>query len=187
MSGGFWRGAAWLPRTALLLAGAAALVNGSSFVGLTAENVPRAVYGLHLAVMALGVVLFCRIGLHHLAFWRLARRARAGQGPGPTIGPTRAPRWLRLAAVAATAYGVALLLWGAVSFGEGFAERRDGGYVWMRGRTVVRALTAAEYERYQAMGLRLMSAWWTFFALLICWASHVVHERVRILGRLDDA
>jgi hypothetical protein len=125
---------------------------------------------VHLAIMTLGFLLFARIAVHH----RLSRRA-GGWRPDSTP----LPRQLLWGAVASLGYMLALFLGLFAVYGEGSAEVRDGREVWVIGDSVVRALAPGSVATFDARTLRVFSAAWLFFGLLIALTGHRVEERIR--------
>ena len=62
---GFWRTAAPLPRMALGLAALSGGVLVGTLFGLRATGPGQALYGIHLGVLGLGLLLFGQVVLHH--------------------------------------------------------------------------------------------------------------------------
>lgn len=167
----FWRGTSRQPRLSLMVALVAALMNLAAWFGLGANEASVPIFAIHFAVMLLGVLLFFRIVYHH---YLVVRHGDIDANASP-------PRWLVVTTLASFGYLVAtagLLLY---TFGEGGPEPRDGGYVWVRGHTVVSAITAEDYARFQRGFLRVFSAAWLFFALAIAAGSHAVGRRIPVL------
>ena len=143
-----------------------------TLVGLTANGPGLAVYSIHLAVMALGLVLVGRVGWHHL--WSLRR---------PHIEHMRTDIPRSLKALTGAAFTVCLLLFvtSFTTYGEGGPELHAGQYTWIREGTPVRTMTPDEYESFEAGVLRAFAAAWLSFSLMIAWAGHVVDTRLRRL------
>ena len=81
--------------------------------------------------------------------------------------------------VASLGYMLALFLGLFAVYGEGNAEVRDGREVWVVADSVVRALAPGAGRTFDARTLRLFSAAWLFFGLLIALTGHRVEERIR--------
>jgi hypothetical protein len=145
-----------------------------TFLGLRGSGPGLAVYGLHLAVMVLGLTLVGRVMWHHL--WSI-RRPRAEPAGTPI------PRSLKLLTCAAFAVWLLLLFVSFTSYGEGGPELRGGQYVWVRDGTDVRTLTVEEHDAFQGGVLRVFAAAWLAFSLIIAWAGHVVDTRIRQLRK----
>jgi hypothetical protein len=170
----FWMRTHTLPRAALACAAISAALNVSSYAGLRMNWAGGVLSVVHLAVMALGLALFVRSG-YERTLSVLRRRAHVDGDPVP-----RGLIWLT---VASLAYLVALLIGIAVVYGEGFAEVRDGREVWVVGSSVVRTLPAGSVDAHHARSLRIFSASWVFFGLLVALLAHRVEDRIRALRR----
>ncbi len=133
-------------------------------------------YAVHLVVMLLGFVLFALMTYANLATMRRRGLIR-------TEGPPNLPLPWRLVrvAVASAVYLVALFWYSFSALGEGSPEVRDGQEVWVRASEVVRELRPGERLAFERRELRLFSAAWLFFALVIAIAGHRVLVRVRWL------
>jgi hypothetical protein len=163
----FWRATFTIPRVALVCAVVAGALNVGSYVGLPMSG-PLAV--VHLAIMACGVALFCRIGLHHALAWH-------AKGVRPS---TRALPWrLIWSTVAAAGYLAVVALAFVAAYGEGSAEVRGGREVWVNGGEVVRTLVPGSVAAFNVWMLRVFSAAWLFFGLLIAVAGDHIEQRIR--------
>ena len=166
----FWHSTFAGPRTALVCAAIASVLNLGSYAGL-GMSWAGGVFGIvHLAIMALGLLLFDRLAVHHRLSWN-------ADGWRPESTPL--PRRLIWAAVASLGYLLALFLGLFAIYGEGTAEVRNGREVWVAGDSVVRALAAGSVARFDARMLRAFSGAWLFFGLLIALTGHRVEERIR--------
>lgn len=162
-----WTTADNLTRTAVLLALAVAAVNGATYFGASPGESTGWTYLLHVSVMILGLLVFLRTGTH------LFRTV---------VGPRRKPapwdRFLVLCTAISIVYLAALTVAVLSDWGEGGAIDRDGRFFWRRNGTIIRELTAFEYERYKAEALRVFSAGWLFFSLaLATWNHNFLHRR----------
>ena len=166
----FWRGAGRLSRAALICAALSALLNVASYAGVTMASAGGSLAVVHLAIMALGFVLFARIWHHHSLAWRQ-----------PAVRPDRPPVPARLgwAAAASLVYLLVLFTWLFAAYGEGAPEVRDGREVWVAAGVVVRKIAPGTIARFEAHTLRLFSAAWLFFGLLIALSAHTVDARLR--------
>ena len=127
----FWRRTPKLPRTALILAVIAGILNAGSYVGLTIESASSGLTGIHAVILILGVTQLVRAGYERmLTGWR--RGVRVDADP--------LPKWLIWSTVGAMLYMVGLIVGVAVAWGEGSAQIRDGREVWVVGNRVVRTL-----------------------------------------------
>jgi hypothetical protein len=166
----FWHSTFTAPRVAIVCAAIASALNLGSYTGL-GMTWANGVFGVvHLAIMALGFLLFARLALHHRLSWR------AG-GWRPEVTPL--PRRLVWGTVASFAYMLALFLGLFAVYGEGNAEIRNGREVWVVADSVVRALAPGSVATFDARMLRAFSAVWLFFGLLIALTGHRVEERIR--------
>ena len=149
---------------------AAALLNLSSYAGLRMSWAGGVLGLVHLALMALGFVLFARIAVHHRLSWRAGGWRLQSTTPLPPL--------LVWAAIASLVYMVALFFGFVGVYGEGSAELRNGREVWVAGDSVVRALPPGSVATFDARMLRVFSAAWLFFGLLTALISHRVEERI---------
>ena len=164
----FWDSTFAAPRAALACAAIAATLNVGSYAGLGMSFAGGAFAIVHLVIMALGFALFVRISQHHM----LAIRA-VGVRPETTVRPAR----LVWATVAALAYVLFLGLFAA--YGEGNAEFRGDREVWVVRDSVVRVLNPGSVAVFDARSLRLFSAAWLFFGLMIALTWHRIEEKIR--------
>ena len=155
---------------ALVCAALAAALNLGSYAGLGMSFAGGVFAVVHLAIMALGFLLFALIGMHHRLSWRAG-----GWQPDTTPLPAR----LIWGAVVSFGYMLVLFLGVLSAYGAGAAEIRNGREVWVVGDSVVRALAPGGVATYNARSLRAFSAAWLFFGLLIALAGHRVGERIR--------
>ena len=155
---------------ALMCAAVAAALNLGSYAGLGISFGGGVFTIVHLAIMALGLILFALIGVHHRLSWRAG-----GWQPDTTPLPAR----LIWGTVVSFSYMLVLLLGVSSMYGAGAAEIRNGREVWVVGDSVVRALAPGGVATYDARSLRVFSAAWLFFGLLIALAGHRVGERIR--------
>jgi hypothetical protein len=125
---------------------------------------------VHLAIMACGFALFGRIGLHHSRVWRAN-----GLRPSTRALPSR----LVWSTVAAAGYLAILAVAFVAVYGEGNAEVRGGHEVWINGNSVVRTLAPGSVEAFNAWMLRVFSAAWVFFGLLISVTGDRIEQRIR--------
>lgn len=166
----FWRRTPKLPRTALILAVIAGILNAGSYVGLTIESASSGLTGIHAVILILGVTQLVRAGYERmLTGWR--RGVRVDADP--------LPKWLIWSTVGAMLYMVGLIVGVAVAWGEGSAQIRDGREVWVVGNRVVRTLPPGSVDAFSAWSLRILSAAWLFFALLIASLGRGIEQRLR--------
>jgi hypothetical protein len=166
----FWDVTFMVPRLALVCAAIAGALNLASYAGLGMSGVGRAFALVHIVVMVLGFVLFVQLIQHHV----LAVRA-AGVQPDTTALPTR----LIWGTVAAGVYLLILLLALFAIYGEGYPELRGGREMWIAPDSPARPLAPGSIAAFEARGLRVFSAAWLFFALLIALTGHRVQEKIR--------
>lgn len=166
----FWRSTFTAPRAALVCTAIAGVLNLGTYAGLRMSWAGGAFALVHLAIIALGFFLCARITVHHRLSWR------AG-GWRPDTTPL--PRRLIWGVVASLGYMLALLLGLFAVYGEGNAEVRNGREVWVAGDSVVRALAPGSVAMFEARTLRVFSAAWLFFGLLIALTGHRVEEKIR--------
>ena len=166
----FWDSTFAAPRAALACAAIAATLNVASYAGLGMSFAGGAFAIVHLVIVALGFALFVRIAQHHV----LAIRA-ADVRPETTARPAR----LVWATVAALAYVLVLSIGLFAASGEGNAEFRGGREVWVVRDSVVRVLKPGSVAVFDARSLRLFSAAWLFFALMIALTWHRIEEKIR--------
>ena len=166
----FWRSTFIAPRVAIVCAATAGVLNVSSYAGLGVSWAGGLFALVHLAIMALGFFLFARIAVHHRLSWRAS-------GWRPDTSPL--PRQLIWGAVASLGYMLALFVGLSALYGDGSAEVRNGREVWVAGDSVVRALAPGSVATFEARTLRVFSAAWLFFGLLIALTGHRVEERIR--------
>jgi hypothetical protein len=164
----FWSRAYTLPRAAIVCAAIAALLNALSYFGFT-MNWAGGLGAIHVAIMLLGLAALVRAGYERM---RSAFRRKVRPDPDPL------PKGLIWLTVASLAYLVALIIMLAAVYGEGFAEVRDGREVWVVGNSVVRTLPPGSVAEHNARSLRIFSASWLFFGLLMALLSHRVEERI---------
>ena len=168
----FWRQTLPTGRLAFSVALIAALVNVLTYVGLNSRGPGAVLFSMHFIVMGLGFALFCLIGFHHLR-WSSASL-------GAMSDESRIPPSLLWLTGGAVAYGIGLFLLMFAVYGEGYPEiGAAGSWVWMRGGEVVRQLSHAETDQFFARELRVFSACWMFFALIISLAWHKLGHRIR--------
>jgi hypothetical protein len=148
----------------------AVVLNAGSYLGLGMSWIGGAFAIIHLVLMVLGFVLFARISLHHSLAWRAA---------GTRIHATPLPVRLIMGTIAALIYLLVTALAVFVIYGEGSAEVRNGQEVWVNGDSVVRTLAPGSVAAFDSFMLRVFSAAWIFFGLLIALVSHRVEERIR--------
>jgi hypothetical protein len=166
----FWDSTLAAPRVALACAAIAATLNVGSYAGLGMSFAGGAFAIVHLVIVLLGFALFVRIAQHHV----LAIRA-GDVRPETTARPAR----LVWATVAALAYVLVLFLGLFAAYGEGNAEFRGGREVWVVRDSVVRVLRPGSVAVLDARSLRLFSAAWLFFGLMIALTWHRIEERIR--------
>jgi len=166
----FWRPTFLLPRAAMCVAALAALLNLASYAGLTMRGPFEPIVAVHLVVMVLGFALFVRILFHHVV---------AVRALGVRVRSSPVPKALIVATVLALVYLLVLSAWVLVTYGEGSPVYRDVQEVWVVGGNVARTLSPGSVETYAARELRLFSAAWLMFSLLIAWAGHVFDGRLR--------
>ena len=162
----------WLVRASLATAAATAAIHGATFVGLTSLGVGGLLYVFHVIVMALFGAVFVRIYRHSFTS---ARRTQAEDTPRTP------PSWLVAVSIVATIYGVALVLSIGTQLGEGYPRAVPGGWAWMNGDAVIRAMTEADYRHFFALELRTFSSWWLFFSLITCCGGYAYGERPKAL------
>ena len=166
----FWDATFGMPRVALVCAAVASVLNLASYAGLNMSGVGGGFALIHVVVMALGFVLIARLIQHHF----LAVRA-AGVQPDTTPLPRR----LIWGTVAAGGYLLMLFVTLLAIYGEGYPELRGGREVWIGPGSPPRSLAPGSIAAFEARGLRLFSAAWIFFALLIALTGHRIQEKIR--------
>ena len=155
-----------------MLAALSVIVLVATLFGLTATGPATAVYGIHLAVMGLGFVLFGRTFLHHMWAWRR---------PDVTHARTEIPRALKLLTIVAFVACIVSFMLSFNTYGEGGPEFQAGHYTWVRDGIAVRELTYDEYRAFEVGILRVFATAWLAFSLMIAWAEHVVDTHLRRL------
>lgn len=153
-----WSSSGFLGRASLCVAAAAAIAHLSALAGAGADGPWAAFFALHLAVMVLGFSAVVRESIG---------RRRGTQAALSSATPGRL-KWLTLIG------GLYCMAWFLVVayHGQGGAVVRNGTYAWVVHGSVVRSLTAAEYNTFQANIARSFSAAWFFAALsLALWHS----------------
>jgi hypothetical protein len=118
----------------------------------------------------LGFTLFVRILFHHFV---------AVRALGVRVRSSPVPKVLIVANALAFVYLLGLFVWMFASYGEGSPAYRDGHEVWVVGGNVARTLSPGSVDTYAARELRLFSAAWLMFSLMIVWSGHVVDGRLR--------
>ena len=177
----FWRDSGGLARTALAVALFALALNAGTYVGLRARGPFAALHALHGVVILLGVALFFAVGWAELR--SAGRRSRSiDPSPAPIV---RLPRSLVAGAVGAGVYLAALVAYAAVAIGEGGADVRDGRDVWVHAGRVVRDLRPGERLAMERFELRIFSASWLFFTLVIALAGGRALARTRTVHAPD--
>ena len=166
----FWRRTYKLPRAALLCAAIAIVLNIGSYIGLTIRSAGGSPMAVHALILVLAVVFMGRAALESVLTLRK---------PGLEVDGVPIPRSLVWLAVGALVYTIATVAHIAVVYGEGSAELRDGREVWVVGNAVVRTLPPGTVQAHAAASLRIFSAAWLFFALLIALRGHHVEQRIR--------
>ena len=166
----FWRSTFTIPRAALVAATVAGFLNLGSYAGLTMSWAGGALGVVHLAITVLGFALVGRIGVHHALSWR---------GAGVRHGTTALPWRLIWSAVVAAGYLLVVCVGFVMVYGEGNAEVRDGREVWVNGSSVVRTLAPGSVATFDARMLRVFSAVWIFFGLLIAVTGDRIERRIR--------
>lgn len=171
----FWAGSFLLPRIALCCAGAGVVVNLLTFAGLRMAGPFMALAIIHVTIVVLGIALFSRIGYHHY----LALRTR-GTGGDSSDFASPIPGRLIVAAVLAAIYFFALALAIFLVYGEGAPVIQDGREVWLYHGVAVRELAPGSVHHFESVMLRVFSAGWIFFGLLIALTGHKVEGRIRM-------
>ncbi len=164
----FWKSANRLSRVALAAAALSAVILLGAFVGLSLDRLGAITYVMHLAVLALLLLLFARVAWHHFTD---ARRPNAEHSARPV------PRSLKRLAVAAIALFVILLVTTAVAYGDGGPELQAGQYVWTRHGRIVRTMTADEHQAFQSSMLRVFASAWLAFSLMVAWVAEGIRRR----------
>lgn len=172
--GEFWREAGSLARTAFVVAAVSLMLNVGTYFGLRARGPLQVLHALHLVVILLGVALVLVTVYTRLR--AVGRRWTTGSGEPPSA---RLPRLLVAAAVGGVLYLIALMAYAGLVIGEGGPELRDGLEVWVHAGRVVRELRPGERLAMERFELRLFSASWFLFGLLIALASHSTLARGR--------
>lgn len=163
-----WHDAGGFARTALAVALLSLAINAGTYLGLRARGPFAVLHAIHVVVILLGVAFVVVLGVAEL---RRVRRRWSSAGAPPTASAPL-PRSLVAGAVAAGLYLVALFAYAAVAIGEGGPELRDGRDVWVHAGRVVRDLRPGERFAMERFELRLFSASWLFFTLLIGLGGH---------------
>jgi hypothetical protein len=164
----FWHDSGSLARTALAVALLSLGINAATYLGLRARGPFSMLHALHGVVILLGVALFVAIGYAQL---RKAWRRWSSAGARPTA-EARLPRILVAGTIVAGLYVVALFAYAAIAIGEGGPQLREGRDVWVHAARVVRELQPGERLAMERFELRLFSASWLFFTLVIALAGH---------------
>jgi len=170
----FWREAGSLARTAFLVAAVSFVLNVGTYFGLRARGPFQVLHALHVVVMLLGVALVLVTAYTRVR--TVGRRWTTG-----IAEPRRArlPRLLVAAALGGGLYLVALLAYAGLVIGEGGPETRDGRDVWVHAGRMVRELRPGERLALERFELRIFSASWFLFGLLIALAGHSALARGR--------
>lgn len=165
----FWSDTNWISRAALVCAAGAGLAHLGSFFGLAMRGDFVWIVGFHLAVMLLGFLLFFRIGYHHVLAVRHLSVRPAG---------SRVLKSLIWCSGGAFVF-FTVVFFSAFAYGEGHPEVREGLEVWVRDYEAVRVLEPGSVRAFEARELRVFSAGWVFFSLVIALAAHAVERRIK--------
>jgi hypothetical protein len=169
----FWREVGFLPRVAVAVAALSLALNAGTYLGLRARGPLAGLYAVHLLVMLLLAALF--------VLYARAAVSRRGMSAGEAP-KVHLPRVLPWGAVATAVYLGALFAYAFARYGEGGPEVVGGREVWVRPGGAVRALPPGELRAFERLELRLFSAGWLFFALVVAQAGHRVLARLRTLS-----
>ena len=172
----FWLDSSWLVRLALLLAVASAGVHLATFVGLQPTGPVEAVFGIHVAVMALLLIAFLLTGYQH---WLTFRRPDIGR-----VTYSSVLRRVGLFTAASAIYALAFSAFVFIKYGQGGPEIVDGRPVWMIDGAVVRQITETEATRYVAASLGIFSAWWFVMSMLVACMATPLMARLRVLRQM---
>ena len=173
----FWRATFPATRAALAVGGSSALINLLTYFGLDATGPGAVLYVFHLVVMLFGASLFFLIVHHH---YLTIKNGSAGP-----LREGRIPRTLVVVTLGTLVYGLVTFFW-VLRHGEGSPElQADGSWAWVKGGQVTRPLANAEAQAFEDEMLRVFSAWWLFFSMIIGLVWHVVRHRINRLGGAD--
>ncbi len=166
----FWDRTFLVPRIALLCAAVALACNIASYAGLGMRGPFEFLALVQLILMALMFVLFVRIFQHNYWRWRVGDIQTA---------PINVPRIIVFGAASALIYLLALGYFGIKIYGEGYPELREGREVWVIHDSVTQVLVPGSIALHDARELRLFSAAWMFFALVVAAVYDYVERRRR--------
>ena len=177
----FWHESTFLPRAAVTVAVVSLAFNLGTYLGLRARGALAGLYALHIIVMLLVLATFLLTGYANLQSVR-GRTTDDWETLKPPLPSTLV--WL---AIGGAAYVVAMLAYAAITLGEGGLELQNGRHVWVRGGRIVRELGSREMGAFERFELRLFSAAWLFFAVVVALWSHRLVARLRWIRTLEPS
>jgi hypothetical protein len=166
----FWRNTYLPSRLALACAAFAIALNLASYAGLAMRGPFAFLAIFHVIIMGLGFFLFGRM-VYNLKFvWRTSPNPRSFVG---------VPMALFWATVFSFVYFVVMFFGALALYGDGNAEFRGGNEVLVAQDSVIAILPHGTVAEYAARELRIFSAAWIFFALMIAICSHYVERNIQ--------
>jgi hypothetical protein len=157
-------------RIALVCAAVAIALNVASYAGLRMRGAFAFLAIVHIVVMGLGFFLIGRIIYSRVFTWRTS--------PNP-LSSTRVPNVILGATIVSFVYFLVMFLGTWAFYGEGNAEFRGADEVLVARDTVRAILPPGTVAEYASRELRIFSAGWLWFALMIAISSHYVERNIQ--------
>ena len=161
-----WQSADLVTRACLALALVSAVVTVATYLGFPNGQPTAILYLPHIAVIAVGFVVFARFAAHVFARIKGSAKVKPRQD------------WLLTGAAVVAAAHLLLAFGNAFRFGEGMAIEKEGRYYMERKGRIERELSPQDYAEFNAGFFRTFSSGWLFFALaLAAWNHNVIGRR----------